>query len=88
LRSRLRWDSSTTSNTQPRMPTPGQQPNRKITSLATGNDDKVYAQMGLRFRHFERRHNKDGSTNLLMFDGHAESLRYGELCERNTAYTY
>jgi prepilin-type N-terminal cleavage/methylation domain-containing protein/prepilin-type processing-associated H-X9-DG protein len=58
------------------------------TSMVGSNDDKDWMPTGVRFRHFEKRHNFDGSANFVFFDGHVEGIRYGEFKERNLATTY
>ncbi|HEV7298347.1 MAG TPA: prepilin-type N-terminal cleavage/methylation domain-containing protein [Tepidisphaeraceae bacterium] len=70
---------------KPTSPVPGPQPGRAIPIL--GNTDGM-GPTGLRYRHFERNRNKDGSANAVFFDGHAESMRLRTVQEKNVAWTY
>jgi prepilin-type N-terminal cleavage/methylation domain-containing protein/prepilin-type processing-associated H-X9-DG protein len=67
-------------------------PSLKITvttnSYGSGNDDICGALTGMRFRHAERHHNKDGVANVLFVDGHCEGIRNGSLLEKNISVNY
>jgi prepilin-type N-terminal cleavage/methylation domain-containing protein/prepilin-type processing-associated H-X9-DG protein len=62
-------------------------PSQKIT-VNQGNEDIVGTLTGLRYRHMEYHHDKDGYANVLFFDGHCEGIRYGDLMEKNVAVSY
>jgi prepilin-type N-terminal cleavage/methylation domain-containing protein/prepilin-type processing-associated H-X9-DG protein len=67
----------------PTTPNPG----LRITVIG-GNEDIAGEPTGLRFRHNEFHHDRDGVTNVLFFDGHCDSIRLGSLLEKNIATTY
>jgi prepilin-type N-terminal cleavage/methylation domain-containing protein/prepilin-type processing-associated H-X9-DG protein len=69
----------------PTTPNPGQ----KICTQG-GNEDRTSpgVNTGLRFRHFEYHHNRDGVANVLFFDGHCSGIRFGDLLEKNIATSY
>jgi prepilin-type N-terminal cleavage/methylation domain-containing protein/prepilin-type processing-associated H-X9-DG protein len=62
-------------------------PSQNIT-VNQGNEDIVGVLTGLRYRHMEYHHDKDGYANVLYFDGHCEGIRYGSLLEKNVAVSY
>lgn len=69
----------------PTTPKPGQ-----LISAGTGSNEDTANSVptGLRFRHNEIHHDRDGTANVLFFDGHASGIRYNELLEKNVATTY
>ena len=58
-----------------------------LAAPITGNRDGT-GPSGIRYRHFERRNGKDGSANMVFFDGHAESMKLGSVTQKNLAWTY
>ncbi len=79
--------TNTTSGTYnayaPNVPQPG-----LPISVPSGNEDIQGVMTGLRYRHFEHHHNKDGTANVLFFDGHCAGIRFGALVEKQIATTY
>jgi prepilin-type N-terminal cleavage/methylation domain-containing protein/prepilin-type processing-associated H-X9-DG protein len=67
----------------PATPNPGQKIN-----VPSSNEDVPHTLTGLRYRHFEYHHNRDGVANVLFFDGHCEGIRLGSLLEKNICTTY